>query len=85
MAWLELEFEPQQLAWSGRDHHRIGGNERVRALHDHRIVEDLGWRSAMSLGQQVGVSLLALPARFPGSPLWEIERRLLSRWFDRGQ
>ncbi len=80
MIWLDLNFEAGQLLWSGQPHHRIGGNERVRKLNDHAIIEDQQWRSQLSFWQKLSISGLTLPVRFPNSTLWELERHLLGRW-----
>lgn len=80
MNWVGLDFEESQLLWSDQAHHRIGGNERVRALCDNTIIEDQEWQTKLSLSQKMGILGLTLPVRFPNSPLWELEKFFLGRW-----
>ena len=63
MKRLDLEFEPQQLQWAGRERHNYGGN-RMRRARDSTIRPDTAWREKMPAWKKAAVGLITLPTRF---------------------
>ncbi len=70
MAWLGLDFEPEQLRFRSAIHHQLAGN-RMRHSGDDSIRLDERWKTELSARQQRLISLYTLPARmlFPASGL----------------
>lgn len=61
MPELGRDFEPDQLAWAGRERHNLGGN-RMRFQKHSEIRPDLAWRTGLSLWQKAVVGAVAGPA-----------------------
>ncbi|MCP4035651.1 MAG: sulfotransferase [bacterium] len=62
VAWLGLDFEPEQMQWNTAEHHNLAGN-RMRFSGDATIRFDREWKSGLSFLQRQAISLLTLRSR----------------------
>lgn len=62
MAWLGLDFEPEQLRFRSAVHHQLAGN-RMRHSGDDSIRLDERWKTELTAHQQRMISFYTLPAR----------------------
>ena len=85
MGWLGLPFESAQLDWTRHAHHNIAGNPMLRS-REPAIRFDRSWERGLSPFQKAVITWMALPARFPGTflydlapPLWRLPQPRLWR------
>ncbi|MEQ8850661.1 MAG: sulfotransferase [Phycisphaerales bacterium] len=62
MKFIELDFEPEQMQWAGRERHNLGGNGMRRST-DSTIRPDLAWREELSLHHRLLIDGLTFPTR----------------------
>lgn len=75
MAWLGLTFEPRQLDWADHTHHHVAGNPMRRASSSEIRVDD-AWRRELGALRKAGVAWVTLPARLPGTRLYDLSSGL---------
>jgi hypothetical protein len=63
MERLGLRFEPEQLAWAGRERHNLGGN-RMRFATESAIRLDEQWRAGLTPSEKLVIAAITSPARF---------------------